>query len=51
MMEATYFQKEWAEPGYTHLFDYFKGHKIMGVKEAREFYIARHNELVEKLGL
>lgn len=51
MMEATYFQKEWAEPGYTSLFDYFKGHKIMGVKEAREFYIARHNELVEKLGL
>ena len=50
MMEATYFQKEWADPGYTPLFDRFKGHKIMGVKEAREFYLARHHEIMVKLG-
>lgn len=49
-MEAVYFEKEWADYTYPSLFDLFKGHKVMGVKEAREFYIARHEEIMTKLG-
>lgn len=50
MMEAVYFEKEWADYTFPPLFDHFKGHKVMGVKEAREFYIARHYEIMAKLG-
>lgn len=50
MMEAVYFEKEWADYSFTPLFDHFVGHHVMGVKEAREFYISRHNEIMAKLG-
>ena len=50
MMEAVYFEKEWADYSFPPLFDKFVGHKVMGVKEAREFYLARHHEIMAKLG-